>query len=95
MLCQAKGEKWGHTSCFKGSFAYPFSSLYSFYFHFWVLNSYLFPSKVCVFIDFFRRCIHFLFKDLYHIHKCHSEVSVLCFSYVAIPGAYCGRVAGL
>jgi hypothetical protein len=38
---------------------------------------YLFPSTACIFIDFFKGSVYFLFKDLYHSHKGHFEIGGL------------------
>lgn len=35
---------------------------------------YSFSSSVCFLIDLFKRFIHFLFNDLYHIHKGYLKV---------------------
>jgi hypothetical protein len=46
-------------------------------------------------MGFFERFIHFLFKDLYSIHKGHFMVFVLYFSYATNLSAYYDRVVGL
>lgn len=38
----------------------------------------------CVFKDFFREFIHFLFKHLWHIHEGYFKAFALCFKFVAI-----------
>lgn len=48
----------------------------------------------CVFIDFFKGCIYFLFKDLYCIHNGCFKVFSLCFSYDGLLRARCSRAAG-
>jgi hypothetical protein len=56
---------------------------------------YSYPSTVCVFIDFFKRFIHFLFKDLCHIHKSYLKAFFLSFSYVVSLRVCCGMIAVL
>ena len=48
-----------------------------------------------MFIDFFKGFIHFLFNDFYYIHKGYFKVFGLCFTYVEMLRAFCGRIAGL
>lgn len=38
---------------------------------------------VCVLLDFFKICIHFIFKDLYYLH-------ILFFSYISAMLEYPG-----
>lgn len=46
----------------------------------------LFPLVVCVFLDFVKIFIHFLFKALYHLHKVGVEITFLGFSFVDYSG---------
>lgn len=48
-----------------------------------------------MFIDCFKGFIHFLFNDFYYIHKGYFKVFGLCFTYVVMLRAFCGRIAGL
>lgn len=58
------------------SLLYLFSLLGLFYSHF----------SHCGFIEFFKRFIHSLFKDLYYIYKVYFMALVVCFSYVEFSG---------
>ena len=53
----------------------------------------LFPYTLCAFLFFFKGFIHFLFKDLYHIHIFGFMIFFLCFSYVGRFRTCCGRIA--
>ena len=48
---------------------------------------------VCVFLDFFKGFINFLFKGLLnHLHMGDFQALFLCFSYARIFWACCGRI---
>jgi hypothetical protein len=71
--------------------------LYCFYFHFQVLNSFIrfLHLFVCIFLDFFKEFINFLFKGLYYLYKIAFVIVFLCFSCVVIFRACCSRRAGV
>lgn len=79
-----------------------FQNSLSFYFLYWlyflsqVLNSFIhfLSPLVCFSWISLRDFFNFLFKDLYHLHKDSIKIIFLCFSYVGISMAHCGRVAG-
>ena len=48
-----------------------------------------------IFLYFFERFVHFLFKGLWHLYKVGFKVTFLCFSYVRLPRTCCSLVAVL
>jgi hypothetical protein len=56
---------------------------------------YSFPCTICISLDFFKRCIHFLFEDFYHLYIVGFKIFFLCFSYLGIFMACCGKIAWL
>lgn len=50
---------------------------------------------VCLFLDFFKECINFLFKDLYFLHKLGFKFLSLCFKCIGIFRACYSRLPGL
>ena len=52
-------------------------------------------SANCVFLGFYKRFTHFLFKDLYHTYKIVFKVFFLWFSHAGMLRACSGRIAGL
>jgi hypothetical protein len=60
-----------------------FFFLYCFYCHFQIFNSFIHFSHLfdCILLYFFKGFIHFLFRDLCHLHKIRLQVLFLflCF----------------
>lgn len=46
-----------------------------------------------VFLDFLKRVLHFLFKDLYHLHKVLLKVIFLCFGCIGLFESCCHETA--
>lgn len=50
------------------------------------------PIFYLLFLNFLKKCIHFFFSELNHLHKAVFQVFFLCFGYVGLFRAWCRRI---